>query len=166
MRTTVIPAQITTVEDKIAGNLNLTQLMLMVASLFIGVMIYALLPARLHFSLYKIPLFVIEFIVCFGLALRIKGKIVLHWLIILMSFYLRPSYYVANKNDIYLRDFILEPVKSKKKRASVSLKKAKQGARLPIFNPDKIESILGISRAKLSFKFDKEVINAIWQVKK
>ena len=166
MRTTVIPAQITTVEDKIAGNLNLTQLMLMVASLFIGVMIYALLPKQASFSLYKIPLFVIAFIICFGLALRIKGKIVLNWLIILLSYKLRPSYYVANKNDLYLRDIVLEPIIKKKKRSAVSPSKAKQEAQVPIFNPDKIESILGISRAKLSFKFDKEVINAIWQVKK
>ena len=166
MRTTVIPAQITTVEDKIAGNLNLTQLMLMVASLFIGVMIYALLPKQASFSLYKIPSFVIDFIICFGLALRIKGKIVLNWLIILLSYKLRPSYYVANKNDLYLRDIVLEPIIKKKERSAVSPSKAKQEAQVPIFNPDKIESILGISRAKLSFKFDKEVINAIWQVKK
>jgi len=166
MRTTVIPAQITTVEDKIAGNLNLTQLMLMVASLFIGVMIYALLPKQAAFSLYKIPLFVIEFIVCFGLALRIKGKIVLHWLIILMSFYLRPSYYVANKNDIYLRDIVLAPVIKKKARKAVSLRKVKKENQVPIFNPVNVERILGISRAKLSFKFEKGALNAIWQVKK
>ncbi len=166
MRTTVIPAQITTVEDKIAGNLNLTQLMLMVASLFIGVFIYALLPTRLSFSLYKIPLFVIEFLICFTLSLRIKGKIVLHWLIILLSYKLRPSYYVANKNDLYLRDIVLEPIIRKKKRAAVSLRKVKQEAQLPMFNPDKIESILGISRGKLSFKFEKGGLNAIWQVKK
>lgn len=166
MRTTVIPAQITTVEDKIAGNLNLTQLMLMVASLFIGVMIYTLFPKAMSFSLYKIPLFILDFIICFGLALRIKGKIVLNWLIILLSFYLRPSYYVANKNDIYLRDFILEPVIKKKKRAAVSPRKAKQEVQVPIFNPDKIESILGISRGKLSFKFEKGIVNAVWQVKK
>ena len=166
MRTTVIPAQITTVEDKIAGNLNLTQLMLMVASLFIGVAVYAVLPNRLHFSFYKLPLFAVDFIICFGLALRIKEKIVLNWLIILLSFYLRPGYYVANKNDIYLRDFILEPIISKKKRTAVSPKKAEKETSVPMFNPDNIEGILGISRAKLSFKFEKGGVNAVWQVKK
>lgn len=166
MRTTVIPAQITTVEDKIVGSLNLTQLMLMVASLFIAVFIFAALPPRVSFSLYKIPLFVIDLVICFGLMLRIKGKIVLNWLIILLSFYLRPSYYVANKNDIYLRDFILEPIIKKKKKAAVSQERAKQESLIPMFNPSKIESILGISRGKLSFKFEKGGVNAVWQIKK
>jgi hypothetical protein len=39
MRTTVIPAQITTVEDRIAANLNLTQIILLLASLFVATFI-------------------------------------------------------------------------------------------------------------------------------
>lgn len=166
MRTTVIPAQITTVEDKIAGNFNLTQIMLMLASLFIAVGIYAVLPARLHFSFYKIPLIIISFLVCFTLALRIKGRVVLSWLFILAGYYLRPAYYVSDKNDVYLRDIVLEPVIKKKIRKSVRLNKAKNEKEVPMFIPDNIERILGISRAKLSFKFDKEGINAVWQAKK
>lgn len=166
MKTTVIPAQITTVEDKIAGNLNLTQIMLLLASLFIAVGIYAVLPARLHFSVYKIPLIIAGFLVCFTLALRIKDRVVLNWLFILAGYYLRPAYYVADKNDIYLRDIVLEPVIKKKVRKAHRLSKAKNEKEVPMFIPDNIERILGISRAKLSFKFDKEGINAVWQAKK
>jgi hypothetical protein len=36
MRTRVIPAQITTVEDRIAGNLNLTQILLLMIPVILG----------------------------------------------------------------------------------------------------------------------------------
>ncbi len=166
MRTTVIPAQITTIEDKIAGNFNLTQILLLLASLFIAVGIYAVLPARLQFSIYKIPMIIISFLVCFTLALRIKGRVVLNWLFILTGYYLRPAYYVSDKNDVYLRDIVLEPVIKKKVRKALKLNKAGKEKDAPMFDPDSIERILGISRAKLSFKFDKGGINAVWQAKK
>ena len=166
MRTTVIPAQITTVEDKIAGNFNLTQIMLLISSLFIAVGIYAVLPTRLHFSVYKIPLIIAGFFVCCTLALRIKDRVVLNWLFILAGYYLRPAYYVSDKNDVYLREIVLEPVIKKKTRRAVRLSKAKKEKEVPMFDPESVERILGISRAKLSFKFDKEGINAVWQAKK
>ncbi|OGE78057.1 hypothetical protein A3J19_01100 [Candidatus Daviesbacteria bacterium RIFCSPLOWO2_02_FULL_41_8] len=166
MRTTVIPAQITTVEDKIAGNFNLTQILLLLASLFIAVGIYAVLPARLHFSVYKIPLIIAGFFVCCTLALRIKDRVVLNWLFILAGYYLRPAYYVSDKNDVYLRDIVLEPILKKKAKKAVRLNRAGNEKEAPMFDPDSVERILGISRAKLSFKFDKEGINAVWQAKK
>lgn len=166
MRTTVIPAQITTVEDKIAGNFNLAQIVLLLASLFIAVFIYSVLPTRLHFTLYKLPLIALEFIVCCTLALRIKGRIVLSWLFILAGYYFRPSFYISNKNDIYLRDIVLDPTATTKTRKALSTKKAKNEEDVPMFNPENVERILGISRARLSFKFDKEGLNAVWQVKK
>lgn len=166
MRTTVIPAQITTVEDKIAGNLNLAQILLLLGSLFIAVFIYAVLPAKLQFSLYKLPLIILGFITCATLALRIKGRIVLNWLFILAGYYLRPGYYVANKNDIYLRDVILTPVAKRKDKKAGSPAKVKQEAKVPKFDPRSVERVLGISRNRLSFRFDREGLNAVWQVKK
>ena len=53
MRTTVIPAQITTVEDRIGANLNLTQIVLLLASLFIATFIYATFPPKLVISFFK-----------------------------------------------------------------------------------------------------------------
>ena len=41
MRTTVIPAQITTVEDKIAGSLNLTQILILMIPVFWATIVYA-----------------------------------------------------------------------------------------------------------------------------
>jgi hypothetical protein len=59
MKTTIIPAQITTVEDKIAGNLSFAQILLFLAALFLGT-------------------------------------------------YLRPRFYIFNKNDILYRDIVFE----------------------------------------------------------
>ncbi|MFA5933177.1 MAG: hypothetical protein WCV81_02830 [Microgenomates group bacterium] len=166
MRTTIIPAQITTVEDKIAGNLNLAQILLLLASLFIAVFIYSVLPTRLHFTLYKLPLIGLESLVCCTLALRIKGRIILNWLFILAGYYFRPSFYLSNKNDTYLRDIVLDSVVKKNAEEATALNKVKKEAGIPMFNPESVTRILGISRARLSFKFDKEGVNAVWQVKK
>ncbi|MCL5411927.1 MAG: hypothetical protein M1150_04320 [Patescibacteria group bacterium] len=104
MKTTIIPAQITTVEDKIAGNLNSTQLMLLMIFLFSSAIIYLVLPPRSGVVLYKIILSGFFFLVCVTLAIRIKGKIVLEWLKVTGVYNLRPKYYLFNKNDLYLRE--------------------------------------------------------------
>lgn len=115
MRTKIIPAQITTVEDKIAGNLNLTQLLLLVSPAFLTAIVYVVFPPTLSFAIYKMPIILLSIIICCALAVRVKGKVVLNWLIILLSYNLRPKYYVFNKNDIFLRDMYL-PVVDKKPR--------------------------------------------------
>lgn len=166
MRTTVIPAQITTVEDKIAGNFNLTQILLLLASLFIAVFVYAVLPAKLQFSIYKIPLIIIEFLTCCTLASRVKGRVVLSWLFILAAYYFRPGFYVSDKNDNYLRDIVLDPAVKRRAKKALMFKKANNAKRVLLFNPESVERVLGISRAKLSFKFDKGGLNAVWQIKR
>lgn len=107
MRTTVIPAQITTVEDKIAGSLNLTQIMILMVPVFWGTLVYAVFPVPMGLTLYKLPIVLIVLVFCLILSLRIKGKVVLNWLTVLLKFNLRPRYYLFNKNDAYLRDICL-----------------------------------------------------------
>lgn len=113
MKTQVIPAQITTVEDKIAGNFNLTQILLLMLPVFWTTIVYTLLSPRLQFSWYKLPMILIVFVLCVALSLRIKGKVLLHWLIIIFRYNLRPKYYVFNKNESFLRTLNL-PVFEKK----------------------------------------------------
>lgn len=168
MRTTVIPAQITTVEDKIAGNLNLTQIILLLVSLFVATFIYATFPQKLSFSMFKIVLIVIQFFFFVFLSLRIKGKVVINWLIILSGYYLRPGFYVYSKNDAYLRDIsYIADLEQKKavKAVKASVKKTKaQTIAIPDFLG--VEKILGVHRDKLRFKFDKNGgLDAIWQIK-
>lgn len=103
MRTTIIPAQITTVEDKIAGNLNFTQLVLLVIPLIINCLVYTLLPERMHLNSYKIVLMLTSFFVFAILAIRVKGKVLISWLILIVQYNLRPKYYLFNKNDLSAR---------------------------------------------------------------
>ncbi|MEP7167451.1 MAG: hypothetical protein ABI758_05730 [Candidatus Woesebacteria bacterium] len=117
MRTTNIPAQITTVQDTIAGNLNLTQLILIVLSLFLNTFIYALLPTRLAFTLYKIPFMGIVFVICVGLSFRIKQRIVLEWLGIFATYSLRPHLYVVNKNTDSFRSIVHPTQRTEKSQA-------------------------------------------------
>jgi len=103
MRSTIIPAQVTTVEDTIAGSLNLTQILLLVSSLFINTFIYTLLPTRLAFTLYKIPLMIGVLCICITLSIRVKQRLILNWLVILATYSVRPHLYVFNKNTQILR---------------------------------------------------------------
>lgn len=104
MKTTVIPAQVTTVEDRIAGNLTFSQLLLMTAPVFLSGIIFAFLPPFMNIKGYKLLTCIAILIVFFTLAIRIKGRIVLSWISLLGRYRLRPRYFIFNKNDLYLRN--------------------------------------------------------------
>lgn len=106
MRSQVIPAQITTVEDKIAGNFSITQIMLLLLPVLITSFIYAFLPPNMSFVLYKLTLAMIFTILNVTLAIRVKGRIIASWLIVLFRYNLRPKYYVYNKNSVTQRKII------------------------------------------------------------
>lgn len=134
MRSQPIPAQITTVEDKIAGNLNLTQIMLLMVPVFFTTSAYAIFPPRMHLAMYKFPLVLIVLVVSLTLSLRIKGKVVLNWLVILLKFNLRPRYYLYNKNDVYLRTLDLPVFEKKQRRLFKKLPaKLEKSAPIPAF---------------------------------
>lgn len=98
MRQTVVPAQVTTVEDRIMGNLGFSQLALLVLPIFIGVGLYLVLPPVGHGSVYKYVVIVTIASLMGILAIRIKGKIILLWLLTILRYNLRPTYYIFNKN--------------------------------------------------------------------
>lgn len=104
MKTTIVPAQVTTVEDKIAGNLGFTQLLLLVTPVFLGAAVFVVLPPLFKVTVFKTALVAILAVVCILLSIRIKGVIVLNWMLILLRYNNRPRHYIYNKNDSYLRD--------------------------------------------------------------
>lgn len=105
MKQTVVPAQVTTVEDKIAGNISFKQLLLLVTPVFIGGAMYVFLPPFLGYSSYKVSLWVLLAIICLTMAIRVKGRLVIEWLIVRGKYNLRPSQFVYNKNSMDLRSF-------------------------------------------------------------
>src|SRR5665213_3181374 len=96
MKVTVVPAQVTTVEDRIAGRLGLSQIMLLITPIFVGSALYAVLPPLMNSSPYKLVIIITIMLICSSLAIRIKGKILLLWLIVVLRYRLRPSYYAVS----------------------------------------------------------------------
>ena len=155
MRTTIVPAQITTVEDMIAGNLNLTQIVLLVSSLFVNTCIYAVLPIQLSFSPLKLVVMGIVFTAFITLSLRIKGRLILNWTVILTAYTLRPHIYTFNKNSLFARNVvILKPVVGKTKKLLVD-KLGWEKTLVPHFD---YQSILRNQSVKLHFKKDRILV--------
>lgn len=112
MRSQVIPAQITTVEDKIAGDFSLTQIMLLLLPVLIASFIYAFLPPSMSFVFYKLIFATIFAIASTTLAIRVKGRIIASWLVVLIRYNIRPKYYVFNKNSSTYREIIQPEVEA------------------------------------------------------
>ena len=155
MRTTIIPAQITTVEDKIAGSLNFTQILMLMAPVIGGTLIYALFTPIMKIVPYKIVLVLFVTVISLILAMRVKEKIVAEWLGILLSYRLRPKYYLYTKNDATERLVDLpfvEPVKAQKKVHAQNLKKHSE---LSIKELIKLEQAMNSKQLAVSFRFGK-----------
>ncbi|HSX35950.1 MAG TPA: PrgI family protein [Patescibacteria group bacterium] len=157
MKTTTVPAQITTVEDKIAGNLSLSQLLLLAAPAFIGTAIYIILPPTLNISPYKIVCMLVLVAIFGSLAIRVKGKILLLWGIIIVRYNLRPRYYVFNKNDMHLRDAASMKIDEIDDEPVVA-KQAKhiQLPQLSTADTVMLEGIIADPKANLRFMTDKK----------
>jgi hypothetical protein len=158
MKTTPIPAQVTTVEDKIAGNLSLTQLLLLLAPLFLAVFMFAVLPPKMYFSRYKLTLIVAFSAVFLALCIRVKERIVLTWLVLLLSYYFRPHLFVYDKNDLYLRQ---NETLSKQKNKNTA--EGKKPAQLKKSKPDmevtqliQLEKTLNSRNTRLTVKFGRK----------
>ena len=104
MKMTVVPAQVTTVEDRIIGNLGFSQILLLVIPIFICAGIFALIPPFMGGAIYKYVIMGVAALIFCILAIRIKGKIVALWLVTLLRYNTRPKYYIFNKNTTTLRE--------------------------------------------------------------
>jgi hypothetical protein len=109
MKVTVVPAQVTTVEDRITGSLSVSQVVLFAIPIFGGSLLYAALPPSMESSLYKLVAIGLITILAGLLAIRIKGKIVLTWAIVLLRYMLRARIYVFNKNTTAYREEYFAP---------------------------------------------------------
>ena len=159
MRSTVVPAQITTIEDKIAGNLNFIQVFLLVIPVFCAIVLYVLFLPFMGLAWYKVWLALAVTLVSVGLAVRIKEKLALDWLIVIFRYIARPANYIINKNDLSTHDVVL-PVSNEN-----SIKTATQEKPLPvkIISPEpaigdvaQLEQLISTNKLKLQFKSSKK----------
>lgn len=157
MKSTIVPAQITTVEDKVAGGLTLSQLLLLAAPAFIGTGIYVVLPPMIEMAPYKIVIAAVIASVFGLLAIRIRGKILLLWLLILVRYQLRPQYHVFDKNDPHLRDMELVAVQETNEQAAIT-EELQDEPLLPLSVAEvvRLEHIASNPEANLRFLTDKK----------
>jgi hypothetical protein len=114
MKQTAVPAQITTVEDKVAANLSMTQLVILAMPLFLDVAFYIILPPFITLGAYKIIAFILIDPLIAAMAIRFNGEILVNWLIVLTRYRLRPRIYVYDKNSTYARTLANESIKTEK----------------------------------------------------
>ena len=95
MKTSIVPAQITSIEDTITAKLSLTQIILLVLPVFVASIVFAGLPPMMHIKVYKLGITLFVAIPIALLAIRFRGQLLLYWLGVLASYHIRPRRYVA-----------------------------------------------------------------------
>lgn len=153
----IVPAQVTTVEDKVAGSLSLQQLVMLTTPIFLGCVIYVLLPPFFEFEPYKLVIIVSIFAVFATLAIRVKDRLLIQWIGIFIRYNQRPQFYVYNKNDCYLRDVRDEtPTVKVTKEAPKKSTPLVATPTIPLSDKAKLEQIVTDSRANLTFRTNKK----------
>lgn len=153
MKITVVPAQVTTVEDRIMGSLGFSQMMLLVAPVFVSAILFAALPPAMGSSPYKYILMAAVSTFCALLAIRIKGKIVAQWLGTILKYQLRPKYYLFNKNvTLYREDYSShkEQVQATENERARKVRKLKP--KLNMYETAKVLAAIEHPEAKLRFE--------------
>lgn len=113
MKTAIVPAQVTTIEDRIAGNFTIAQFLIFMLALGVSTLLYLAMAPKYHFNPSKTVAIVTALVLLLPLAIRIHGKIVADWLIILSRFMSRPHRYIFTKNDPTTRSVPIVDSKAK-----------------------------------------------------
>ena len=157
MKTTMVPAQVTTVEDKVAGSLSLTQLILLCSPIFIGGAVYALFPPLLKISFLKLTIIILVTICLALMSIRLKGKLLINWIVIIGRYQLRPRFYLYDKNDLYLRKAYKSAAKSQVQKSTLPVKKLQPAAAvLPIKKIIPLQSLINDPRSNFRFAISKK----------
>lgn len=92
------------------------------------------------------------------LAIRVKERIVLTWLILLVSYHLRPHIFVFDKNDDYLRED--KPSKNNEVKNSSTnkqtLKKKEKKNKLSVLNLIQLENLINARNTEMTIKFSQK----------
>ncbi len=156
MKTTVVPAQITSVEDRIAGNFTFAQVLLLVAALLIATFLYVGVGPRLHLTVWKLSLIGLQFGVFGGLAIRYNGKIFAQWLVIYLRFFSRPRQYVFTKKDLAERNILLPIVKRAKPSQRPKVQVVQATPALSLLEQLRVDSLIENPSLSVSFELSKK----------
>lgn len=156
MKRSIVPAQITTVEDRVFGNLTPYQAGLISLPLIFGVLFYATLPPHFRLKLYKICIIAGLELIGTILSIRVNDQMLIFWLITRLRYNLRPRYYVYDKNDVYLRNIPeFTPVMAEK-RAAKDNAEPSEIQEVAVHDAVRIEEIMADERVNLRFKTGKK----------
>lgn len=156
MKTTVVPAQITSVEDRIAGNFTFAQVLLLIVPLLVGTGIYVGVAPRSDLSTFKTVLVSLQFLFFGALAIRYNGKILAQWLAVYFRFYRRPRFYTFTKNDLTNRDIVMPEMKQEELTVRPS---TKLEATRPVLSFDeqmRVDQLMENPSLTLSFELAKK----------
>ncbi len=103
MRVSVVPAQVTTVEDRIIGCLGFMQILILVSAILCGAGVFVVLPPMMGEAWYKYGIIAAVLVVGSILSIRVRGVVLAHWVGIIVRYNQRPMYYVADKNTTAYR---------------------------------------------------------------
>ncbi len=154
MKMTVVPAQVTTVEDRIIGNLGFSQILLLVIPIFISAGIYVIAPPFLGSAVYKYVTMGIFALLLIVLSIRIKGKIVAFWLVTILRYNVRPKYYLFNKNVTTLRENYPEKKPEKKTEQTKSAPKLHTAPRPRLDIPSTAKAIAALENPAANIRFE------------
>jgi len=156
MRTTIVPAQITTVEDRIAGSFTMAQILILMIPVLWTALVFTVLYPTTKIVPYKIGLILSVSLLCLTLALRIKGKIVAEWLQVLLRYQSRPGYYVFNKNDATNRIIDIPQLPIERKAAKKISKQTAEPATDDVDVTDliKLEHLIDTGKVAFHYQFE------------
>ena len=106
MKTSIVPAQVTSIEDTITGNLNLKQIILLVIPVFILALVFVIIPPSMSVNLLKCVIALAMSLPFVVLSIRHKGVVLLDELRIVIGYWLRPHIYLLTHyaTDDYRED--------------------------------------------------------------
>lgn len=156
MKTTVVPAQVTTVEDRIIGKLGFSQIVLLMIPVFLSAGVFTLLPPVMNGALYKYTLMALSLTGCGVLSIRIKGKIIALWLVTALRYNLRPKYYLFDKNSTAFRDEYKSTSLEDEESINQPTEKLQKPEKLDDISTIKTRQIIDDPTANVRFETDKK----------
>ncbi len=111
----------------------------------------------MHGSFYKYLVAVLIGLLMAILAIRIKGKIILFWLITILRYNFRPKYYLFNKNTPVLRDNLAPHMQAEEDTAKPSAKRdTVKLPRLELHDATKVLETIQQQNSNLRFEMTKK----------
>jgi PrgI family protein len=115
MKVSIVPAEMTSVQDKIIGNLNITQVVLLTLPLIFSIIIFLVIPPFSKTSILKIFISGILLVIFGIMSINIEGKIILEHSKIIYKYLIRPKIYLHTLREFESESFVeLVPITSPK----------------------------------------------------